>query len=236
MVQQNDFIEHRIAARWQLDLQAKMRLEGAQVSSQCTVKDISFKGMQVSLGFRLLKDTFLKLSVALSDVVVLDVEAWVVWQKTIDGFNLYGLYFSKIKDADKEKIYQFVRQNFPKEMSKLWWKGFTPEKRGEKMEDVRIFARIAAQLPVRFIDLRKNKEAEGQTQDIGAKGVGLLTKERLQPNTPLEIWLKIPDRGEPLYTRGEVVWSKELKPNRCISGVSLEKADLMGLARVLRVA
>ena len=102
------------------------------------------------------------------------------------------------------------------------------------MQDRRIFARFPVNYPLKFIDLRANKEGEAKTQDISAKGIGLVTNEEFNPHTPLELWLDIPDRGEPLYTRGEVVWSKMLEPNKYRVGVELEKADLMGMSRIFR--
>jgi hypothetical protein len=88
---------------------------------------------------------------------------------------------------------------------------------------------------LRFLDLQGSAEGEAVTEDVSAKGVRFLAKEDFKPHTPLEIWFKIPDQGEPLYARGEVVWSKMVEPARHSIGVSLERADLMGLSRVLRV-
>jgi hypothetical protein len=105
---------------------------------------------------------------------------------------------------------------------------------GETMQDRRIFARFPASFPLRFIDLHNNQEGEAQTQDFSAKGIGLVANKELNPNVPLEMWLKVPDRGEPLYARGEVVWSKRLEPNKYRVGVELEKADLMGMSRIFR--
>jgi Tfp pilus assembly protein PilZ len=102
------------------------------------------------------------------------------------------------------------------------------------MEDRRIFARFQAKFPLKYLDLQANKEGEAQVQDLCAKGLCLLTKEALNTNTPLEMWLQIPDKGEPLYTRGEVVWSRPEGANECRAGVCFEKANLMGLSRVLR--
>jgi hypothetical protein len=48
------------------------------------------------------------------------------------------------------------------------------------------------------------------------------------------MWLKVPDKGEPLYLRGEVVWSRLEEADKYHCGVNLEKADLMGISRVLR--
>lgn len=102
-------------------------------------------------------------------------------------------------------------------------------------EDRRIFERLPVKFSLRFLDLNSNREGQGQIRDISAKGVGFMTNLELVPRAPLEMWLEIPDKREPLYTRGEVIWSKLQDVNEYRAGVNLEKADLMGLSRVLRV-
>jgi c-di-GMP-binding flagellar brake protein YcgR len=233
--------DRRQITRWRINWQARIRLEGAEAFTYCTVHDINLKGMKISLSQRLPTDTFLKFNLVLSDEFVFDIiEAWVTWHKIIEDKNLYGLYFTKIRDSDKEKIYQFIRKNFPGQMSKQWFKELATEKGEflmpeEKFEDRRIFERFAVSLGVRFLDLNSNQEGKAQTLDFSAKGIGIVTKERLTAQTPLELWLDIPDKGEPLYTRGEVIWSKVEENNDYRVGINLEKADLMGLSRVLRV-
>ena len=101
-------------------------------------------------------------------------------------------------------------------------------------KDRRVFERFKARLPVRFIDLKRNQEGAAYTCDVSAKGMGLVSQKQVNPYTPMELWLDIPDKGEPLYARGEVVWSKEAEANQFRAGVELEKADLMGMSRVLR--
>ena len=104
----------------------------------------------------------------------------------------------------------------------------------EGSQDRRVFERFLASIPVRFLNPRTNQEGFCKTQDISAKGLGLETKELLAVNSDLELWLEIPDKGEPLYTRGAVAWSKSSGVNEYRAGINLEKADLMGLSRVLR--
>ena len=104
------------------------------------------------------------------------------------------------------------------------------------MDDRRVFARIGIRFPVRFLNPSNGKEGQADTVDISANGLGLLTNEDLSVRTPLEMWLGIPDQHEPLYTRGEVVWSNastDTAGQRV--GVRLEKAKLLGLARALWV-
>jgi len=113
--------DHRSTNRWQINRQVKIKLAGAESYADCFVRDINLKGAQISLAIKLPKDTFQRLSLLLTDDFVLNVEVWVVWQKTIEERNVYGLYFSKIQDSDKERIYQFIRQYFSGQLKQQWW-------------------------------------------------------------------------------------------------------------------
>lgn len=235
--------------RWQIDHPAKVKLEGAEAYMQCQVKNISLKGFQMALGLKLEEDKFWKMHLMLREGLVLEVEAWIVWHKILGSVNIYGFYFTRIKDNDKEEIYRFIRSNFSRELNKQWWEGVdaqTPDLRGkvgvplsveggEKMQDRRVFDRFSIKFPLRFLNPRSGGEALVQARDISAKGIGFEADEELAGRTFLEMWLAVPDKGEPLYMRGEVVWSEKLAPQRCKVGVNLERANLMGLARVLRV-
>lgn len=222
--------------RWQIDRPAKIRLADAQECADCTIRDISFKGAEISLQAKLPLDKFLKLDIMLSDDAVLNVEAWVVWHKGSEGANSYGLYFTNVKDQDKDKIYRFVYNNYPQLIRKQMWDGMDQKKGGEDMDDRRIFERFAVSFPVNFINLNSGGEGLAQSEDISAKGAGFTAAQELRPKTPLEMWLQIPDNAEPLYARGEVAWSKMAGQDKYRIGVNLEKADLMGLSRILRVA
>lgn len=102
------------------------------------------------------------------------------------------------------------------------------------MEDRRIFDRIKAKLSLRFLDINSGREGRAETMDISANGLGLVTQGNLPVNTPLEIWLDIPDHHAPLYTYGKVVWSQGIADTNVQRvGVCLKKEELIGLARVL---
>ena len=224
--------EQRKFTRWQIHHQAKVQLEGALAPADCHLRDISFKGVGIVALPKLPVDTFLKLKLCLSQDCAFDVEVWIVWRKTIGNANSYGLYFSKISDSDKEKIYKFMLHNFSQLVYNRWWE---TKGGGEAMEDRRIFARFKAQLPVMMLSLNQNKENTALASDFSAKGIGLVSNTEVAARTPVEMWLQIPDKGEPLYTRGEVVWTKKTEPNTFRVGVNLESADLMGLSRLLRI-
>jgi hypothetical protein len=100
--------------------------------------------------------------------------------------------------------------------------------------DRRVFERFEVNLPARFIDLRQNQEGQAKAYDVSAKGIGFLFHQEVKPLTALEIWLDLPDKGSPLYTRGRVVWTMQVEPQLWRAGISLEKAELMGLSRIFR--
>lgn len=91
----------------------------------------------------------------------------------------------------------------------------------------RVFSRLSVKLPLRFFNLRAKSWRLAKACDIGPQGIGLLAKEQLSPNTPLEMWLSIPHNGESVYARGNVVWSKAIDESTHRIGVELDKADFV---------
>lgn len=225
--------ERRKTSRWQVNKPASIKIEGALSFAECLIKDISFKGLRLSLPFRLTVDSYIKFNLKLSQDYSLKAEAWVAWQRYADGRNIYGLLFTAITDLDKENIYKFVYHSVPDEICKSLHREALKEG-GEDMDDRRIFQRFSIRFPVKLLDLSSGKEALAETSDISAKGIGVWSGEDFAANTPMEAWLKIPDKGEPLYTRGTVVWSRPDPQGEYRLGIDLERADLMGLSRILR--
>ena len=101
---------HRRCLRWRINKKAQIELAGAV--RDCTVLDISFSGARIYLQQKLAQDAFFRLNINLSGDLSFHVEAWVAWHKVIEGINIYGIYFAKIKDTDKERIFKFIRSNF----------------------------------------------------------------------------------------------------------------------------
>ncbi len=105
------------------------------------------------------------------------------------------------------------------------------------MEDRRAFARINVKFQIKFLDFNTGKEGHAETIDISGDGMGLVSKEILCPKTPLGIWLIISDQRQPLYTKGEVMWSNSLVSlvgtNQERIGIHLAKEDFIGLAQAV---
>ena len=101
-------------------------------------------------------------------------------------------------------------------------------------KDRRVFERIPVCRAVRLLDVYTSSDMDTTTCDLSAKGLGIVSKEYLEPNDRLEIWLDMPDRKEPFYTRGKVVWSRWQDTGKYRVGICLEKAEFMGMSRVFR--
>jgi hypothetical protein len=135
-----------------------------------------------------------------------------------------------------ERAVDFIRRLFTIEEEPLFLSAPEENKiiKKKSWRDRRIFERIPAKLSLRFRDMQANQWALAETQDISAKGIGLVSEKEFPPKTPLEMWLPIIDKGEIFYTRGNVAWSEILGPNKYRVGVELEKPELMGISQVLR--
>ena len=217
--------ERRKLPRWLVERQSKIKLEKKDCAVACQIKDINFSGMQVVLALRLAVSHYIKFELTLSSEFTLKAEAWVAWHKEIEGHNIYGLYFTKLSKSDQDGIYKFVFNSIPEK----------PLEGGDRMEDRRIFQRFNVKFPARLLDLTSGNEVPAETSDICAKGIGLTLREYLPVNTPLEAWVEVPDNAGPIYARGLAVWSRQESESEFRIGMDLERADLMGLSRILRV-
>ncbi len=223
--------EHRRYVRYQVNQQGRLKLEQTSEEWLCQVKDISYKGAKIALNAKLSENTAVRINLRLSDDCSIDAEVWIAWHKVFNGVNHYGIYFDKIRDVDKDKIYSFLNKYCYNQMRRKWW---PDEKGGNDMNDHRIFERFPVNIAARYLDPDTGKEGLAKIQDVSAKGLGLAVSEELRLHAALEIWLEMKNKGESLYTRGKVVWEKPEGINNYRLGVELEKADLMGISRVFR--
>jgi hypothetical protein len=226
--------------RWRLNAQARIFVNGAEQGMRGVVHDISFKGMSISIPAELATTSLHRIKAVLDKGLVCYASCGVVWEKHDDGAHCYGLYFERLPDQEKDRIYEYVRQHAGDQINRVRWDmdadtDAATEQGGCTMDDRRIFQRFDAHFPLSFLDVNHGREGTAETFDISAKGLGISSEAPLDPRTPLELWLRIPDQGEPLYTRGYVVWSKLAAPEQYHIGINLERADLMGLSRVMRL-
>ena len=103
------------------------------------------------------------------------------------------------------------------------------------MVERRMFERFKVDFPVTYINLKTNEKGWGRMIDISAGGGGMILNEYLQPLTPLDLQLQVPDSTETIYANGNMVWSTMIEPNVCRAGVEFDKIDFLGIARLLKL-
>ena len=106
------FRERRFLPRWKIHCAALIRWEGLEKYLDCEINNLNLKGFAVSLSHKLPMDCC-KITLRMSKEFIFDVEISVLWRRLTEEKNTYGVKFTKIRDADKEKIYQLVRRDFP---------------------------------------------------------------------------------------------------------------------------
>jgi len=109
--------------RWQINHEAELTFENGVRAILCTVEDISLGGMCISLKRNLFDDVFSNFKLVLSANFELDVNAQVSWRDQSYEKNIYGLSFNRVEETVREKIEEYVKNNFPELLVKQWWKG-----------------------------------------------------------------------------------------------------------------
>jgi len=116
--------ESRRFIRWRLCKQVSIRLQDSSNLVVCNADDISLKGIKLRSNHPLMGKASLKMTIALGQEVFLNnIEVSVAWAKKEGNENIYGLYFTRIKDADKEAISQFVLRNSLEKLNQDYCRG-----------------------------------------------------------------------------------------------------------------
>ncbi len=109
-------MENRKYRRW--DIEREANLEGMG----CLVKDISFMGAGVYLKEPLSFAKTLNITIDLGpDVGRIEAESKMSWQKILEDEICCGLYFTKIKDLYKRRIYSYLSLDKLAELNRVWW-------------------------------------------------------------------------------------------------------------------
>jgi hypothetical protein len=98
----------------------------------------------------------------------------------------------------------------------------------------RSFARFPVKVILKYLNLNLPQEAHTQTLNISAEGICLVAKEVIEAETPLDIWLQMPDNGEQIYVKGKVAWASLVDHDRYNIGVNLDDAELNPILLALK--
>ena len=114
--------ERRQLPRWEIKKEAKVWIQQTQDFRHCTIEDLHLKGMCISIDKQLPWQDPVKISFTMGDSMeFIKVEALVPWAKEDRGWYTYGLSFTRIEDADKDKIFEYLNNNCYDQIKSKWW-------------------------------------------------------------------------------------------------------------------
>jgi hypothetical protein len=112
------FVEKRLLPRWKIASPAKIKWLGSNDYLACEVKDLNMKGFCLAM-LEKIPEANASAELYFNEKYSFDIEISITWHKEVDGKQVYGVKFLKVRDADKEKIYQMMKENFPGCFGKL---------------------------------------------------------------------------------------------------------------------
>lgn len=220
--------------RWDLKHEVNLKI-GAGEPTSCQVHNISLKGVEVTLARELAQDRSNKLQLYFDDGHPVSAEGWVMWHRRVDGLNVYGLYFTRISDTDKEKLYEFVVRHCRQQVYDNMYRETLDDTWGqESMPDRRNFERFPVSLPLVYADPVTRKKGCAQTSDLSANGLGLVVNEPLEPAVPLDVEIRLVDQAQFVCLKAMVVWSMGAESEQYRAGLKLDRMQFMELGRLLR--
>lgn len=110
-------VERRLVPRWNICAPAKMKWSGQDNYVECEIRDLNMKGLCVSLKERI-PEGCLGSQLYFNEQFFFEIEFCVAWHKQESAKFVYGLRFTRLRDADKEKIFLMMKQNFPSQFAR----------------------------------------------------------------------------------------------------------------------
>lgn len=109
---QQGFKENRLVPRWKISAPAKVKLAGSNDYLDCVIKDLNLKGFCLIIPGKIPEECE-GLELCFSDNYLFSIGITISWYKEIDGKHLYGIKFTRLRDQDKERIFQMMQERFP---------------------------------------------------------------------------------------------------------------------------
>lgn len=105
------FVEKRLLPRWKITAPAKIKWQGLEDYVACEVRDLSMKGLSLAMREKV-PEANARVELYFNEKYFFDIEISVTWHKEVETKQIYGMRFLKVRDSDKEKIYQMMKENF----------------------------------------------------------------------------------------------------------------------------
>lgn len=109
--------ERRLLPRWEVSVPAQAKWEGLVDYVNCEIRDMNFRGFKIVLPQKL-EEQCTKLVLRFNEDFILNAEFCILWHAELHDKHIYGCSFTRLRDQDKEKMYDFVFKNFPDQIEK----------------------------------------------------------------------------------------------------------------------
>lgn len=105
------FFEKRVLPRWKISAPAKIKWEGFKDYMGCEIRDLNLKGFCLVLNEKI-PEPNAAAELYFNEKYFFDIEISIIWHKEVEAKQIYGVKFVRVRDVDKEKIYQMMKDNF----------------------------------------------------------------------------------------------------------------------------
>ena len=92
--------------------------------------------------------------------------------------------------------------------------------------DRRYFERVPVKLPLLLRAKEEGSVIEAQTQDLGAKGLGIISKDRIPDEGEVNLRVEVPGQADYLNLAGRIMWAREYFPDGWRAGVGLKEQSI----------
>ena len=106
-------VEKRLLPRWKIAAPAKIKWQGSKDYVACEVRDLNMRGFSLAMTEKI-PEYNARAELYFNDKYFFDIEISITWHKEVEAKQIYGIRFLKVRDADREKIYQTMKENFSK--------------------------------------------------------------------------------------------------------------------------
>jgi hypothetical protein len=79
--------------------------------------------------------------------------------------------------------------------------------------------RLLLRCPVKFKANNESELSNGSAKDFSDVGLGFFLRKKLEQNMPIEMWIKVSHKINPLHIGGKVIWTKQLRARLWQAGI-----------------
>ncbi len=108
----------RQTPRWKISAPAKIKWEVSLDYIPCVVEDLNMKGLCLSLSEGI-PEGCLSAKLYFNERFFFEIEFIVIWHQEINHKQCYGLKFSRFREADKEKLFLMIREDYSSHLQDL---------------------------------------------------------------------------------------------------------------------